>query len=426
MKRGAFLALIIGGLLLPMVATAGVETTPYGFILLNASYNTRSQTDVPVLAAPAGKGEPNFNIFARQSRLGLKMKSDATYTPSAGLELDFYGLRGSGSNGGPTNAAPRLRRAFMEMHFSKFDLLAGQEWIVCAPLNPTTIMHMSLTGEMSSGNLWARLPQIRGTMKPISSETGELKVDLALVRPLGADAPMDAVTVGVVADTTTGIGTGNGTGGVSQGEAYGRGEQFGWPWAQGRLGYTVKGATKVAAGVSGHYGMMDFGNDPAGDDLTGVSMAVAGDLQITVGKATISGEGFWGQNINTLFSNAKFAMVPDSMKVDNVQKRFKNVEEITATGGWGEVKYAVSPAFDLVINGGVEQMDDEFLAAPDVKSNTTIMGMVIAKPTAGVQIGLETGMITTTFMGNDPGTADKETEYDRSNMNVNVSFMYSF
>ena len=426
--RTAVLLMVLGGLLVPGVVLAAVETTPFGFVLVNASYNTRSMTDVPWVAPgpDPGKVEPNFNLFARQTRIGFKMKSDAQYAPSGAIEVDFYGLRGSGGNGGPTQVAPRLRRAFMELHFKKLDLLAGQEWIAISPLNPTTLMHASLPGMMASGNLWARLPQVRATMRPVSSEAAEFKVDLALSRPFGADGTMDGINVPVKVDTTTGLGTGAGTGGVGQGDVLGRGERYGWPWAQGRLGYTAKGATKVSVGVGGHFGLEDFKDDPAGDDLTGTSMAVAGDVQIVVGKATISGEGFWGQNINTLFSNAKFAMVPDSIKVDDAYRTFQSVEEIKVVGGWGELKVAATPKLDVVLNGGVEQLDDEFLAAGALKSNTTVMGGLICKSTPGVQIGLEAGLIMTKFKGNDPGTSDSEEEYDRNNLNVNLSFMYSF
>ncbi len=109
--RTAVLLMVLGGLLVPGVVLAAVETAPFGFVLVNASYNTRSMTDVPWVAPGAGAGEPNFNLFARQTRIGFKMKSDAQYAPSGAIEVDFYGLRGSGGNGGPLQAAPRLRRA---------------------------------------------------------------------------------------------------------------------------------------------------------------------------------------------------------------------------------------------------------------------------------------------------------------------------
>ena len=398
--------LIAAAIFVPGMALADVDVTPYGFVLANASYNTRTRTDVPVIAAPDGAGEPNFLITPRQTRLGLKLKSDASYAPLAIVEIDFWGLRGSGANGGPTQAAPRLRRAFAELHFSSFDLLAGQEWIVLAPLNPTSLMHVALPGMMSSGNLWARLPQVRGTLKAASNEKSEVLLQAALTRPLGADVGMTP---------------------VEQGDVLGRGELYGWPWVQGRLGYTMKGSTSLALGAGVHYGQEDFGNDPAGDDITGSSFAVAGDVKLAVNKVTISGEAFAGKNIRTLFSTAGFAMRPDSILVDGDYVAYNEVEGVEVMGGWGELKLAASPKVDLAVSAGMESVDDEFLASGDIKSNTTLLGNVIFKPAKGIQVGVAGGFVNTERIDDDPATADtKETDDGRKNLNANVSLMFEF
>jgi hypothetical protein len=393
------------GTALPAAAAAKVEISPYGFVLVNASYSTRAVTDYPVLAPAMGSGEPSFVITPRQSRLGMKMKSDAEHSPAGCVEVDFWGLRGSGGNGGPTQSAVRLRRAFVELDLGAVDLLAGQEWSVVAPLNPTSIMHVAIVGMMSSGNLWARFPQVRATVHPVADETRDLKCELALTRPFGGDGVMTP---------------------VEQGDVLAAGERYGWPWIQGRVGYAAKGAVSVTAGVGGQYGREDFGKDPAGDENFGTSAVVAGDLQITAGRLTLSGEVYSGRNIPSFYSNARYALVPDSMQVDGVWRRYGRFEGIRTTGGWGEIKVAATGTTDVAVNAGVETLDDEFLAEAAVQSNLTVMGNVIYKGIKGVQLGIEAGYIKTERIADDPGTDAKETDDGRENLNANVSMMFSF
>lgn len=403
MRAPRFVALFL--LLLPAIAAAGVETTPYGFVLLNSSYNSHSLADIPVLA-PVSGAEPNFLMTPRQSRFGLKMKSDAQYSPSGAIEVDFYGLRGSGAAGGPTQTGIRLRRAFFELHLDKVDVLFGQEWVVLAPLNPTSLMHVAFPGLMASGNLWARLPQVRGTFKPVADDQNEVKLDLAFSRPYGSDGTMTP---------------------VEQGDVLARGERYVWPWIQGRLGYSMKGTTAVTVGAGALYGREDFGEDPAGDDNFGTAVAVAGDLQVVVNPVTVSGEGFFGKNIRTLFSTAGYALDPDTLVVGGVRKPYNRFEGIQAMGGWGEIKLAVVPdKLDIAASAGFELVDDEFLANDDVKSNMTVMGTAIYKGIKGVQIGFEVGWITTERIADKPTTKDKDTDDGRENVNANLSAMFSF
>lgn len=411
MRSRRFVALFV--LLWPAIAVAGVETTPYGFVLLNSSYNSHSVTDVPVLA-PASGAEPNFLMTPRQSRFGIKMKSDAEYTPSGAIEVDFYGLRGSGQPGGPTQTSLRLRRAFFEVHLNKLDILFGQEWVVLSPLNPTTLMHVSLPGMMASGNLWARLPQIRGTFKPLADEQDEVKLDLAFSRPYGSDADMTP---------------------VEQGDVLARGEKYVWPWVQGRVGYARKGSTALTVGAGALYGREDFGEDPAGDDIFGTALAVAGDLQLVAGRVTVSGEGFFAKNIRTLFSTAGYTLVPDTLVVGGVRKPYGRFEGIQAVGGWGELKVAAVPELDIAVSAGLEAVDDEFLPGAvlrsekdAVKSNMTVMGTMIYKGIKGVQIGFEVGYITTDWMLLKKGSTPASTKQEDGlkNLNANLSAMFTF
>ncbi|MFH1279250.1 MAG: hypothetical protein ABIK65_12830 [Candidatus Eisenbacteria bacterium] len=396
-------------LLFPVLARGDVEVKPYGFVLVNSSYSTDAMTDIPVLAPKEDTGNPNFLITPRQTRFGLKMKSDADYTPSGVIELDFWGLRGSGSNGGPTQSAPRLRRAFLELHFGRVALLAGQEWIVFSPLSPTSLMHTSLPGMMSSGNLWARLPQLRGTFKPIADDKNEFKIELALTRPFGGDGTMTP---------------------VSQGDVIASGELSRVPGVQGRFGYTMTGSMTLSIGAGGHFVREKFGVDPQGDDVIGTAYAVGGDLMVSAAKVAVSGEVFYGQNIKTLFSNATYVL-DETVIIDQggieTGRELNDVNEIKAFGGWGEIKVLPSEKWEAAVSVGIESVDDEFLSNGAVKTNLTAMGTVINKAVKGVKIGLEGGYIKTERIADDPATTGtKETDDGGTNLNGNLSFLFSF
>ncbi len=399
------------GMVVPSVLDAGVAVNPYGLVVLNASYNTRTVADIPVTAAMIAGGEPNFVMTARQTRVGLDIKSDTRFTPSGAIEVDFWGLRGSGNNGGPTQTAPRLRRAFVELHFGGADLLFGQEWSVFAPLSPTSLMHVALPGLMSSGNLWARLPQIRGTFSAGAVSRGKVKLELALTRPFAADMPMMP---------------------VAQTDQFGLGELYGTPWFQGRLGYEMQSAAEIGIGGSVHYGLQDLlYDDPAGDAVTATSFAVAGDLRLGTGALTVSGEAYLAKNIPTLFSNATFSIVRDSMSVDGSREPFWNVEEIEATGGWGEIRLAATERIDIAGSAGLETLEEEFLEIGDLKRNFTVMGTIICEATEGFLCGIEIGYIKTTWVGDESDfvKADSESEeedFERKSLNLNLSAMLKF
>lgn len=163
-----------------------LEIKPYGFILVNAQYNDKIPTDIPVKTALTDTVS-NFLITARQTRFGFKMTYEATWKIAGQIELDFWGLKGSGSNGAAMQSAPRLRLANFKITKENVTFLFGQDWTIFAPLNPTSWAHVSIPEFSSSGNLWNRFPQIRGEYKAKIGENNSLLLQGALLRPLGAD-----------------------------------------------------------------------------------------------------------------------------------------------------------------------------------------------------------------------------------------------
>ncbi|MFQ5870504.1 MAG: hypothetical protein ACE5JC_11430, partial [Candidatus Zixiibacteriota bacterium] len=197
MRKTVFLSIAIA-LMLVVNASAGVDVKPYGFILVNAQVNDVLGTDIPVKAGIADTTtRTNFLITPRQTRFGFKMSSEWEDWEIGGqIELDFFGLKGSGANGLAMQSAPRLRRAFFKLTRENMTFLVGQEWVFFAPLSPTSIAHVSIPEFSSCGNLWNRMPQIRFEHRHDLGENGSVLFQWALVRPLGADVATGTRTQG--------------------------------------------------------------------------------------------------------------------------------------------------------------------------------------------------------------------------------------
>ena len=112
-----FLAFAVLVALLAMCATAGagVTTTFYGYIKLDASYDSAMTNDgnyvYYVLPYAEGEEDDEFNMTAKQTHLGVKFDgggSDAVAV-SGVIEFDFYG------GGAENKPSPMLRKAAAEI-----------------------------------------------------------------------------------------------------------------------------------------------------------------------------------------------------------------------------------------------------------------------------------------------------------------------
>jgi len=392
-----------------------VKVDPYGFVLVNANYNDAIAADIPVKAAlgdTLDKG--NFLITPRQTRFGLNMSYATDWTISGKIELDFWGLKGSGANGGVMQSAPRLRLAYFQIQRENITLLFGQQWSFFAPLSPTSIAHVSIPEFSSCGNLWNRFPQLRFEYKAMAGEGNTMLFQFALIRPLGAD----------VSPART------------QGDELGAGEFSQMPFLQGRLSFA---ANKTAAvGFSVHFGQEDFhkADDSGIRDKKTTTMAVAGDVKFIADMVTFSAEGFWGENLRMLFSNAHLRSEYNS---SNDTYTIKGVE---AVGGWGQVSIS-PPDYNVTFNlgAGMEALKEEHVDSlvgnddyfnpkhnPQLLKNMTFFGNIMVKPVKRVTIAFEFNHIKTTYkaMEEETKNAMKIAEKDADDNSVNVGFKFDF
>ena len=361
------IALVLLGMLFTvgqLSAAEKPEVAPYGFVLVNAGYNTDDANPVDIPITAGGDDEKSFLLTPRQTRFGLKM--DGTEAMGAkvggGVEMDFFGLTGSGAAGGATQSAPRLRRAFVKLDWEKTSLLVGQEWIFFAPLSPNSLAHVSIPEVSGSGNLWNRLPQIS-----LEQRMEKLKINLGLLRPFGADVPGDQLR--------------------TQTDVPGAGEKKGLPFVQARVG--VSPSKTITVGGSVHFGQLEVADD---NDQT---FAAAVDLAVQRGALGLQAEGFVGEGTNMFFSQAG--------------------RGVATKGGWGQVSYKVDKT-TCNAGFGLESLEEDDLAAGAISKNQTIFANAVRAAAKNVNLAGEIGYVTTSYKGGD----------DQSNLNVNLALQYVF
>ncbi len=137
----------------------------YGTLLFNAFFNDQSTNniDIPLFATQRTPGpQENFGATARQTRLGLNFSGPtvAGAKVSGTAEVDFLGGIPAFANGVSMDLV-RMRLAYGRLDWSHFSLEAGQDWVIFAPINPTSFAAYAIPEFSASGNLWIRTPQLR-------------------------------------------------------------------------------------------------------------------------------------------------------------------------------------------------------------------------------------------------------------------------
>ena len=147
-------------------AAEPIKVTPYGIAYFNFFSNSDAVNngDVPLFAAASGPG--HTGMTARQSRLGIRVTGATVGKAKVTgvVEGDFFGgypAVGIGDNMGVF----RLRLANARLDWAKGSLVVGQDWMIFAPVNPLSLSSAGIPLFAAGGNLWSRLPQVRGEWK---------------------------------------------------------------------------------------------------------------------------------------------------------------------------------------------------------------------------------------------------------------------
>src|SRR4051794_18315769 len=356
----------------------------YGTILSNTFFNTRDVdwADVPILVNSRSVFNSGwFSSSLRQSRIGLEVNGPTVgpFKTSGVFAMDFMGGM-TDFQATPLFGLPNIVYAYARFESARTAIEAGQDEMILAPGNPTSLVAFSYPELYRAGNLYLRAPQVRVERQLTGSKQGQLKATLGIVTPVGTYPTLDFPGGGVT---------------------------NGWkrPAVQARIGWqsAPQGATDQpgwALGISGHYGRVALPQvNSSGNIVSSFSQdswAGAFDLDLHSRQLGFDAEGYLGKNLQSLGGGIG--------------------QPGKTAGGYFEGRFIATPR--LQFNAG---LGDDHLTKPDrisvlLNRNTAAFGNTIYQFTPEVRVSLEyRHMITKSF--------DATT---RRNNSVNLGIAYSF
>ena len=348
---------------LPLAAQEGsrLQGSVHGLILMNAFYTSEdvNNSDVPqfVLPATAGPERSTSSATVRQSRVTLTgLAPEFAGGQLIGeLDVDFFGGQ-QPSTGGRTFPLLRIRKAFAELAWSQFAVLAGQESPPIAEVSPSSIASIGFPGFAGSGNLWLWIPQIRlsADLQPMGGI--RLGAEVAALAPTSGEPQGPFVTQPDAA------------------------ERSGRPFVQGRVrSRWGAGEQEGEISVGGHYGWL---RDSTGG-LINSSAVVVSVWTPLAGGFELRGEAFTGEALAGLGGGGIG------------QNMVRNGVPVATKGGWAQLNYRVR-SLELGVGGGIDDPDDDDLVAASRLRNATFEGHLIWRPLP-VVIGLEGRGIRTLY-----------------------------
>ena len=309
------------------------------------------------------------------------------------VEGDFFGgypAVGIGDNMGVF----RLRLANARLDWAKGSLVAGQDWMIFAPVNPQSLSSAGIPLFAAGGNLWSRLPQVRG----------EWKTKRVLLQG-GILAPQTG-------DFNSAFFYQPGSGALSE-----------TPFVQGRAALTLANfaeSKKVATiGVSGHWGQSRV-LTPV--DRTLDSNGVALDFVLPFGSLlTVQGEAFTGTNLGGFQGGVFQGLVIDGAVVGPAGTPvLDGPRALDTAGGWVQVLVALTKTVTVHGGFGTDDPDDaDFFTVTRRESrleNTAISFGFQHKASAQIAWGLEYRRLDTKYLI----AGDKDAGH------VNAAFTFTF
>lgn len=360
----------------PDIDIGSARLTPYGTIYFNAFGNSdgTNNSDVPLFATPANSG--NVSASVRQTRLGARIDGAKAGNArlSAVVEADFFGGIPNitiGENFGVV----RLRLANARLDWEKTSVTVGQDWMVFAPVNPTSIAAAAIPQMAAAGNPWARLPQVKVERKLNKNFTWAG----AILAPQTGDYPTAS---NFFLQPTSGA-----TSRV--------------PFFQSRLAFADKNffGTKKAGsvGLSAHYGRSRVFTGTANVRNDVDSFGIALDWNVPLLKQlSIAGEVFFGSDLGG-FQAGVFQSVNSDFAFDRNRNLVSGgVRGIGTRGGWTQATFTPSiwkNRFSMLGSIGLDDPRDEDLlsATPrDFRTRNLVSAFdLIYRLTPQFQIGAE-------------------------------------
>jgi len=272
-----------------------------------------------------GKGNDQFTVYPRLTRVGLNLKAPADTLPgwtiSGKIEGDFHG------GGSESRANPRARLLYADIKHGGHAWRVGQDWDLISPLWPSP---NDDTGQWNAGNTGDRRPQARYTYD----------------KGLGFNAAVAAVLTGAIDAKDMD------SNGVRDGE------DEGVPGAQARVGWKWKKGSSI--GIWGARAWEETTNLVAGHDefdtrLIGIDFIVMFNKWVD-----LKGEAWTGSNLSDLRGGIAQGV------------NTTTGEEIESEGGWIELGFNTCAKHRIVIGYSMDDPDDDDLPNGGREKNSAL------------------------------------------------------
>lgn len=315
-----------------------VRLVPYGTIYFNAFSNSggTNNTDVPLFATP--NGPDNASASLRQTRFGVRVDGAKLGAARLGavIEADFFGgFPGVGI--GENFGIVRLRLANVRLDWEKTSLTAGQDWMVFAPQNPTSLAAAAIPQMAAAGNNWGRLPLVK-----IEHKSEHFTFQGAVLAPQTGDSVQ---TASFFLQPTSGASSRV-------------------PFFQGRVAFsdadwfnTRKGGT---IGLSGHFGRSKVFTGTGGaveNDIESVGLALDWNIPLHV-RLALSGEAFFGRNLGGFQAGIFQSYNTDFAYRVGTTLVAAGVRSIGTRGGWAQAAFTPPVFKDKLTLYGSVGIDD--------------------------------------------------------------------
>jgi len=353
----------------------------YGYIKLDAAWDSSGvyPGDYVLYTREGREGDEEFNLTARQTRLGLKIKGPDTgdMKTSGVVEFDFYGAAGA-----ENKPNVLLRHAYMTFDWpdSKFSLLAGQTADVISPLFPNTLNYTVL---WDAGNIGYRHPQVR------------------LTKQLSVGDDMTLELAGAISRTISGVET-------LTPVPFTPGADAGFPTFQGRAGLTFPwfGVKPTTVGVSAHWGQEKYSGSNKVDSWS-LNLDV---LQPITSVVAVKGEAYVGQDLGDYFGG--IGQGARAVTAGGTTR----YHAIGDAGGWFAVTLTPCEDWSFNIGAGIDDVDNDDVGADARTFNRSIFANAIYALNKNADLGVELSDWRTDFKDAD----------DVDDVRIQTSFIYKF
>jgi hypothetical protein len=295
-----------------------------------------------VNATPANGQGGTMSASVRQTRIGFTADGPTigSARTNAVVAMDFFGGI-PGFQTGQVMGLPRVLVAFARIEGARSAVEVGQDHVILAPRDPTSLAAYAFPLLFRSGNLYLRAPQARVERLL----TSRLRATAGIVAPVGGDLVGDAYLF-----VPPALG----------------GERARRPGVQARLAYTTGEASAprlLDVGLSGHTGWERRGTDLVKSWATAVDFAARRDV---IG---VAGELFVADNADA-FGGATGLDAPSA-------------------GGWSELQLFPSDRVSFTAGLGVDRVSGSRRFTLARGENRSAYANVIFSLTPEVQASFE-------------------------------------